>query len=170
MAAIAPLLLVGCWSDSPAAEPSVSGAESTSVDANTGSGGCDAAARYGNEESLFGREWLLDHKRDPSTSVVTLRRCHFVHNQDIDIDRSAPDSNFKALTGDLVPPPALVTDGGEVQRILLSLPDSTDPSRHCPGGGEVDSFDEYTVIDQYGVSVAKFQTSEYGSCGVRNVI
>ncbi|OYD60873.1 hypothetical protein [Rhodococcus sp. OK302] len=170
MAVITPLLLAGCSSDSPTAEPSASAAESTSVEANTGSGGCDAVSRYSGA-SLFGLEWLLAYKKDPSASDVTLRRCHYVHNTDND-DEHQPNLHIRLMTGDLAPAPSLVPDGAEMQRILLSLPESTDPGRgRCgPVGGQVNNFDEYTVIDQYGVSVAKFQTSEYGSCGVRNVI
>lgn len=165
-----PLLLAGCASDNPTAQSSTSAAVSTSAEVNTGSGGCEAAARYGDEARLFGRDWLLEYKRDPSTSGATLRRCHYVHTFDSDGEQSARDAQILNLTGDLVPPPSLVTDDAEVQRILVSVPDSTDPSRHCPAGGQVSNFDEYTVLDQYGVSVAKFQTSEHGSCGVRNVI
>ena len=115
-------------------------------------------ARYGNEEKLFGREWLLAYKQDPS-SDVTLLRCHYAS--------SAQDRT------DLVPPPSVITDGTEVQRILVSIPDSTDPGHRCGPGGDyqfVYTFDEYTVLDQSGTPVASFQTSENQPCGVNNVI
>lgn len=124
---------------------------------------------YVDEGSLFGREWLLAHKAEPPSSGVSLLRCHYRHNASDDFDPSAPDAPVKVMTGDLVPPPSAITDGIEVQRILLSLPDSSDLGHRCIGP-EIDDFDEFTVLDLSGTPVAKFQTSEHGSCGIFRVV
>lgn len=172
VAVTAPVLLVGCSSGSSTAEPSASEAESTSVGTTAGSAECAATAWYGNQDGLFGREWLLAYKKNPSTSGVSLSRCHYVHNPNSDDDQSAPDASNNAMTGDLVPPPVIIPGGSEVQKILLDLPDSTDPSLwRCIGPQPVVDFDEFTVLDQSGTSVAKFQTSEGGNgCGMFRVI
>lgn len=171
VAATAPLLLAGCASGSSTAAPSTSGAELTFGGTQAESGDCSATQVYGDGESLFGREWLLAYKKNPSNSV-SLLRCHYVHDPNDDVDQSAPDAPLKALTGDLVPPSVIITGGTdtEVQKILLALPDSTDLGHRCPGPGVVD-FDEFSVLDQTGMPVAKFQTSQSGnSCGVFRVI
>ncbi|GAB2647241.1 hypothetical protein ABI214_01620 [Prescottella soli] len=158
--------LVGCASDTSTAEPAASAAESTSAAAAPGSGECAQASRYGDEGRLRGREWLLAYKQAPSASGVTLIRCHYVHEPSGD-----GDAPIDVMAGDLVPPPSVVTDGGEVQRILVSLPDSTDPSLwRCPMTIVAD-FDEYAVLDPTGTTVARFQTSEGGNgCGMFRVI
>ncbi|GAB2643542.1 hypothetical protein ABI214_12640 [Prescottella soli] len=171
VAAAAPLLLVGCSSGSSTPEPFASGTERlTFGGTQAGSGDCAATQVYGDDASLFGREWLLAYKQNPSTSV-SLLRCHYVHNPNGDGDQSAPDAHRKAMTGDLVPPPVIIPGGTEVQKILLSLPDSPDLGHRCPGPQPVVDFDEFTVLDQSGTPVAKFQTSEVGNgCGVLRVI
>ncbi|MET3642718.1 hypothetical protein ABIC73_004321 [Prescottella equi] len=169
-AAVGPLLLVGCSSGSSTAESAASGAESIVGGPQADSGDCAATQVYGDDASLFGREWLLAFKQNPSTPV-SLLRCHYVHNPNADGDQLAPDAHRKAMTGDLVSPPVIIPGGAEVQKILLSLPDSTDLGHRCPVPQPVVDFDEFRVLDQSGTAVAKFQTSESGNgCGVFRVI
>lgn len=167
-AAVGPLLLVGCSSGSSTAEPAASGAVSTVGGSQADSGDCAATQVYGDDASLFGRAWLLAYKQNPSTPV-SLLRCHYVHNPDGDGDPSAPDAPRKVMTGDLVPPPVIIPGGAEAQKILLSLPDSTDLGHRCIGPG-VGDFDEFRVLDHTGTAVAKFQTSGSDACGVLRVI
>lgn len=169
VAAAAPLLLVGCAPDSPTAEPTASEAESTTVDPSPASAECAARAWYGDPNALFGREWLLAYKRNPSTSGVTLALCHYRHNPSLELE-SASETALEAMTGDLVPPLSAIIDGIEVQRLLLSLPDTPELGHRCPGPG-VAAFDQVSALDDRGTTVAKFQTSEHGSvCGIFHVI
>ncbi|MGO4202999.1 hypothetical protein AB4Z09_14870 [Rhodococcus sp. TAF43] len=153
---LSPLLLAGCTSGGTTPAPSASETESAAVDTTTGSDGCDVVPKQRDE--LYGKEWLLAYKQEPS-SGVSLRRCHY--------SRSAQDRT------DLVHPASGIADADEVQEIILSLPDSTDVGHRCGPGGDyvfIYTFDEYTVLDQSGTPVATFQTSENGPCGINNVI
>ncbi|QCQ90946.1 hypothetical protein [Rhodococcus sp. SGAir0479] len=169
LAAAAPLLLAGCAPDSPTAEPTASEPESTTVDASEGPADCAARAWYGNVDSLFGREWLLSYKKNPSTSGVTLTRCHYLHHPSLELE-SASETALEAMTGDLVLPASIIADGIEVRSTLLALPDAPEVGHRCPGPG-VAAFDQVSVLDDRGTPVAKFQTSEHGSaCGIFHVI
>ncbi|NKT14608.1 hypothetical protein GS979_07170 [Rhodococcus hoagii] len=118
--------------------------------------GCSAKPKQPDE--LYGKQWLAAYKSDPALGV-TLRRCHY--------EQSAQDRV------DLVPPSSVITDDAEVQRIVLALPDSTDPGYRCGPGGDyqfVYTFDEYTVVDQSGTPRATFQTSDNNPCGINDVV
>lgn len=118
--------------------------------------GCSAKPKQPDE--LYGKQWLAAYKSDPA-SGVTLRRCHY--------EQRAQDQV------DLVPPSSVITDDAEVQRIILALPDSTDPGHRCGPGGDyqfVYTFDEYTVVDQSGTPRATFQTSANNPCGINDVV
>ncbi|MCL2532986.1 MAG: hypothetical protein FWE39_02370 [Nocardiaceae bacterium] len=110
------------------------------------------------EQSLYGREWLLAYKQQPS-SGVTLRRCHY-----------SPTMDTGPLAGHLDQPPSVVSDSPEVEGILLPLPDSTDNYLwRCPSA-YVTAFSEYTVLDQTGTPVAKFRMTDGGSCSSPHVM
>ena len=141
------------------------------MDTTAGATECAARARFGAEEDLFGRDWLLSYKKNPTLAGVSVVRCRYERTQNGDFDPSAPDAAFEAQSGDLVGQPSVMDDGTDVQRIILALPDSTDGGHRCPGPQPVVDFDEFIVLDQSGTSVATFQTSEYGNgCGVFRVI
>ncbi|WP_127916763.1 hypothetical protein [Prescottella agglutinans] len=164
--AVSSFVLAGCASDTSTAEPTASATESTSDETGTGSAECAESSRYGDEGRLFGREWLLAYKRNPTTSGVSLLRCHYAHE-----GSGGSEAPIEAAAEDLVPPPSFVTDGTEVQKILVSLPDSTDrPLWRCPST-IVTSFDEYAVLDPTGTPVATFQIAAGGSpCGMFRVV
>ncbi|OYD60800.1 hypothetical protein BDB13_5686 [Rhodococcus sp. OK302] len=171
---LSPLILASCTSGdstSAPAAPAASEAESAPADTTAGSTQCAAAAAY-YEDNLFGREWLLAYKQDPTVSGVALRRCHYSHERYQ--DGPVPPSPDMADDGELVPPSSVITDDAEVQRIILSLPDSTDVGKRCgpyiSPYERVYTFDEYTVLDPSGTPVATFQTSEMGPCGINNIV
>lgn len=148
------MVAAGCSSADPAAESSASEAVSVTVEPVAESDGCAAAPTL--QDALYGRDWLDAYRLD-SSAVATLRRCHYSSTAQDRID--------------LVPPSSAITDGVEVQRIILSLPESTDVGHRCgPGGDFVYNFDEYTVLDQSETPVAAFQISENGPCGINNVV
>ncbi|MDH6281072.1 hypothetical protein [Prescottella agglutinans] len=103
---------------------------------------------------------------------MALVRCHYVHHRAGEGDPAGPQAPTEDVaSGELAAPPSVITDGGEAQRILVSLPDSTDPSLwRCPMTNVVD-FGEYAVLDPTGTTVAEFQTSVGGNgCGMFRVI
>ncbi|WFR71192.1 hypothetical protein P9209_18305 [Prescottella defluvii] len=103
---------------------------------------------------------------------MTLIRCHYVHRRNDEGDPAGLQAPIEDVaSGELAAPASVITDGGEVQRILVSLPDSTDPSLwRCPMTNVVD-FDEFAVLDPTGTMVTKFQTGMGGDgCGWFRVI
>ncbi len=162
------LLITGCSADDSGTESSEDVSTSTSVVSDAGAGDCAGTVSF-FEPDLYGKAWLVGHKQNAPAPGVTLRRCHYVNIQNT--EPPPPPAAGNDTTGKFVPPPVMITDSDEVQRILLALPDSPEQSfMRCPSA-YLYSFDEYTALDQAGRSVAKFRTSEgAGSCGISNVI